>query len=39
MHIVLMGAPGSGKGTLAKKLMAEKNIPQISTGDMRSCSA
>ena len=34
MHIVLMGAPGSGKGTLAKKLMAEKNIPQISTGDM-----
>lgn len=34
MRIVLMGAPGSGKGTLAKKLMAEKRIPQISTGDM-----
>lgn len=34
MRIVLLGAPGSGKGTQAQKLMAEKNVPQVSTGDM-----
>ena len=34
MRIVLLGAPGSGKGTQAQKLMAERAILQVSTGDL-----
>src|SRR6201992_3948874 len=34
MRIVLLGAPGSGKGTQSQLLMKAYGIPQISTGDL-----
>ncbi len=34
MNIVLLGAPGSGKGTLATRLSEKLNIPHIATGDI-----
>lgn len=34
MKIIMLGAPGAGKGTHAKRIVEEFNIPAISTGDI-----
>ena len=34
MKLIMLGAPGAGKGTQAKKISAKYEIPHISTGDI-----
>ncbi len=34
MRLMMLGPPGAGKGTIAKKLVSKYDIPQLSTGDL-----
>ena len=34
MKLIMLGAPGAGKGTQAKKIAEKYSIPHISTGDI-----
>ena len=34
MNLILLGAPGAGKGTLASYLIEQMGVPSISTGNI-----